>query len=92
MYLASNLDQFPKQWNKNTSNLITDRINLKKLVQKVASIEDLPKFMLSFLSILLEKVLRVIKQNRAAGVQPSLLNTRSIHYSRHFFVHFLLRL
>ena len=55
----------------------------KKMVYKVASIEDLSKFALTFLSIQLEKCLGLL--NMILLLESISLNTRSIRCRRHFF-------
>ena len=67
---------------KNNSNSITDSKNLKKVVHKVASIKAYLNLYFVYLHSYYKNTFEVFL---AAGVQPILLNTRSICYRRHFF-------
>ena len=51
MQLVRVLILFLKKWNKKNSSLITECKKLGKSDNKVASIEDILKFVLSFLSV-----------------------------------------
>ena len=61
------------------------------MVHEVASVKDVFKLILSFLSILL-KMCWASENNLTAGVQKITLDTRCVHYRWHFLVSFLLKL
>ena len=62
---------------KNNSNLTTGYDKLKLLVHKAACIENIPKFALSFFSIMLIEMFWGIAHNLDAGNNLISLNTLS---------------